>query len=127
LDLSRDKVTEMFTCEGHARPSYDALTPTVLEKLCERLIDSVTWTTKHPSCGTWLQWMREIGFSSGAPTYDGGWFARHLFDELDKSRRPKEMAQVDELLRPLVKVVTNMTAPYSGQPGEREPWISAVK
>ena len=126
FDLSRDEVLEIIAPDG-AATTYAALTPEVLGTLSEKLHEAAIWTTRHPSCSTWLQWMKEIGFSSATPTYNGGWFAKRLFDRLDSSQRLTEMDAVDRMLRPLVEVVVTMEAPSGSQPGQWDHWITAVK
>jgi SAM-dependent methyltransferase len=95
---------------------------TVLADLKPHITDAVTWTNKHPSCRTLLKWLPEVGFSSAQATYDGGWFASRFFDALPETKRPREMAAVDEMLRPLVEVVVTMECPPTA-----EPWVTAVK
>jgi len=126
LDLSRAEVEAVFARHG-ADVAYAALTPEVLGRLCEHLIEAAVWPTRHPSCRTWLRWLDEAGFGSARPTHDGGWFAGRLFDHLGESRRPVEMDKTDELLRPLVGVVVSMEAPPVAPAGEWDPWITAVK
>jgi SAM-dependent methyltransferase len=98
----------------------------VLAGLKPHITDAVTWTTKHPSCRTLLKWLPEVGFCSAQATYDGGWFASRLFDALPETKRPREMAAVDEMLRPLVEVVVTMERSAIAAPGEWEPWVTAV-
>jgi SAM-dependent methyltransferase len=100
---------------------------TVLADLKPHITDAVTWTTKHPSCRTLLKWLPEVGFSSAQATYDGGWFAKQLFDRLPEAKRPRDMSAVDEMLRPFVEIVVTMERPPTAAPGEWEPWVTAVK
>jgi len=120
FDLPPEAVREDLA----ARPESPA---EVLGDLRRHLTEAATWRTRHPSCRGWLRWLREAGFSSAEATYDGGWFAERLFDRLPEDRRPREMAVVDEMLRPLVEVAVEMTAPSAAPPGEWEPWITAVR
>ncbi len=95
--------------------------------LCGHAIDAATWTTIHPSCRTWLGWLGEAGFGSADPTYDGGWFAKRLFDRLPVPDRPAGIDAVDAMLRPIVGVVVGMKAQPVANPGEWDPWITATK
>jgi SAM-dependent methyltransferase len=108
------------------KPELPSLTPGVLAALQSRLRRASTWTTRHPSCRTWLRLLADAGFASARPTYDGGWFAGRLFDILGE-HRPREVEAIDALLRPLVQVVVTMESPCVAQPGEWEPWITAVR
>ena len=101
--------------------------PRVLHDLGPQISDAVTWRTQHPSCSSWVKLLAEAGFSSATPTYDGGWFARRLFDRLPEAKRPQELTRVDDMLRPLVEVVVTMEAPSTAASGEWDPWIAAVK
>ncbi len=118
---------ECVFADAGAPLSYAGLTPRVLSALCARLVEAVTWSTRHPSCRTLLAWLAEAGFRRATPTHNGGWFAGRLFDRLGEDRRPKELEAVDALLRPLVAVVVEMEAPPGAGPGEWEPWLTAVK
>jgi SAM-dependent methyltransferase len=124
LDMSPDEVREVFTKHAAAPPFA---TPEVLSDLRPHITAAATWTTRHLSCASWLRLLQDVGFSSAQATYDGGWFAKRLFDRLPESKRPREMAAVDEMLRPLVEVVVTMERPPTTTPGEWEPWITAVK
>jgi len=110
-----------------AEASAEGLNEAALDDLRAHIVDAVSWTGQHPSCRTLLRWLPEIGFSSARATYDGGWFAWRLFDRLGESGRPTEMAEIDQMLRPLVEVVVTMDAPPLVGPGEWDPWVSAVK
>jgi ubiquinone/menaquinone biosynthesis C-methylase UbiE len=107
--------------------NYDGLSPEVLTELSERLIDSGRWTTTHPSCRTWLQWLEGAGFCEARATYDGGWFAKRLFDRLPAAERPADIQGVDDYLRPLVETVITMSAPTVAIPGQWEHCIRAEK
>lgn len=124
FDMPAEAVREVFARHGVEPPFA---TPEALSDLQPHLTDAVTWRTQHPSCCSWVRLLREVGFSSAVATYDGGWFARRLFDRLVGPKRPRETDAVDEMLRPLVEVVVTMAAPPSAAPGEWEPCITAEK
>jgi SAM-dependent methyltransferase len=126
LDLSLPEIRGLFARE-ESKPSYAGLTPAILEAMCKHLVEGVTWTTRHPSCRTYLRWMNEIGFRFAKPTHDGGTFAEKLFDRLRESQHPKMLEGVDELLRPVVDVAVCLEAPSVAPAGEWEPMITAVK
>jgi ubiquinone/menaquinone biosynthesis C-methylase UbiE len=126
FDLSLPEVEQLLT-RHEAETSAEGLDQAVLSDLRPHIVGAVTWIGQHPSCNTLLRWLPEIGFSSARATYDGGWFAGRLFDRLGESRRPTEMAEVDEMLRPLVEVVVTMDSPRRGGSREWDPWVTAVK
>jgi SAM-dependent methyltransferase len=126
LDLPVPDVEALLTRHG-AETSAEGLGQAVLSDLRRHIVDAVTWTGQHPSCTTLLRWLPEIGFSEAKATYDGGWFARHLFDALPASQRPRGMKEIDDFLRPLVEVVVTMNRPVIARPGEWDPWVSATK
>ncbi|HUT60867.1 MAG TPA: class I SAM-dependent methyltransferase [Phycisphaerae bacterium] len=126
IGLSRADVEGVFERHG-AEAKYEGLTPAVLTDLSTHLVEAACWTTRHPSCRTWLTWLRVVGFSEARPTYDGGWFARRLFDRVGEPGRPGDMEAVDEYLRPLVEVVITMEAPSGSTPGQWDHTITAVK
>ncbi len=124
FDIPEEAVSEVFTRHGVEPPNA---TREVLGDLRPHIVDAATWRTRHPSCGSWVKLLKEVGFSSATPTYDGGWFAWRLFDRLPESRRPREIEAIDEMLHPLVEVVVTMEALPAAAPGEWDPWITAVK
>ncbi|MBT3232843.1 MAG: class I SAM-dependent methyltransferase [Calditrichaeota bacterium] len=101
--------------------SFD-LNLAALKRLEGNLEECCFLDTKHPSCKTYTKWMEKIGFNSIRATYDGGGFAAKLFDNLPLSKRPQSIEEVDDLLRPLTRVVVEMDAPL-----KINPWIVAVK
>jgi SAM-dependent methyltransferase len=127
LGLSSELAKEIFRRHGQ-EVSFAGLTPDVLRDLCKNLVDAELCITNHPSCHTLVGWLKEIGFSSILPTYNGGWFARRLFKRIPEEERPKDLAGVDALLRPIVEVVITMETTDMGGPGEWGPvMITAVK
>ena len=124
FDIPEEAVNEMFARHGVEPPNA---TPEVLGDLRSHITQAPTWRTRHPSCGSWVKLLQEVGFSSAMPTHNGGWFAKRLFDCLPEAKRPWEMAAVDEMLRPLVEVVVTMEGPPTAAPGEWDPRITAVK
>jgi SAM-dependent methyltransferase len=87
-----------------------------------RVVDAMTYSLSLPGCRTWLKWLHEAGFTSAHATHDGGRYAAGLFDQIDPSDRPTELAGVERLLRPGVRVVSELEAPP-----ERDPMITAIK
>lgn len=86
------------------------------------VLDAMTYSLALPSCRTWLTWLREAGFTSALATHDGGRYAKELFERLDPAERPGDLAGVERLLRPGVRVVAGLEAPP-----ELDPMITAVK
>jgi SAM-dependent methyltransferase len=124
--IPRAEAEEILARHG-AEPTCAGLNTQALEELQRHITGGVTWRTRHPSCRTLLRWLPEIGFSEAKATYDGGWFAHRLFDALPASQRPRDMKEIDDLLRPLVEVVVTMNRPVIARPGEWDPWVSATK
>lgn len=84
--------------------------------------DAMVYSLALPSCRTWIAWLREAGFSSATATHDGGVFAGKLFDGLAPADRPQDLAGVEALLRPAIRVAVALAAPV-----ESDPMITAVK
>ncbi len=125
-NLSDDGVRTLFA-EYAQEVSMGGLTPDVLEELAPHVVEAAQWTTQHPSCATWLAWIKGTGFRKVRATYDGGWFAGCLFDHLTPSETPRDIEAVDAYFRPLVEVIITMEAPQSVPPGQWEHSISAEK
>jgi ubiquinone/menaquinone biosynthesis C-methylase UbiE len=76
----------------------------------------------HPSARTLISLLRKIGFYKILPSHSGAWFAGQLYDVLPPTVRPKDMQTVDDLIRPLIRIVVSMPAVVS-----QDPMITAVK
>ena len=126
LSLERPDVARVFERAG-VEPTYAGLTPSVLSALRTHVVEAATWTTQHPSCRTWLGWLKDAGFASAKATHDGGRLARGLFDQVPPVRRPRKIEDIDDWLRPVVEVVHQMEAPSDARSRDRGPWITAIK
>lgn len=82
-----------------------------IDTLAELTRDAMTYQLRLPGCRTWQTWLQEAGFTSAVPTHSGGQFAGRLFKQMPPEQRPTDMAGVDALLSPAVKVVTALEAP----------------
>jgi SAM-dependent methyltransferase len=101
---------------------FEDLSVPLLEAALPAVIDARACTTIHASGSTLTTWLSEIGFRQVLPTYAGGVFAGRLFDAYPEAQRPRELTEIDALLRPAVKVVVTMPAPLAFDPP-----ITAVK
>ena len=79
------------------------LTPEVLAGVQFYISRAVHWTTRHPSCGTWLNWMQDVGFRECRPTAHPAPRARALFERIPSDERPSDVSGVDAVLRPVVQ------------------------
>lgn len=95
---------------------------TDLDWLRPRVREAMTYSIKLPRCSTWLTWLQEAGFRSAIATHNGGRYAAGIFDQLDPTERPTDLAGVERLLRPGIRVVTGLAAPV-----ELDPMITATK
>ncbi|HWI64017.1 MAG TPA: GNAT family N-acetyltransferase [Symbiobacteriaceae bacterium] len=84
--------------------------------------EAMTYSLSLPGCRTWTAWLREAGFSTVSPTHDGGRYGAELFDRLAPAERPADLAGVEALLRPGIRVVVGLEAP-----ADLDPMITAVK
>ncbi|HTX91363.1 MAG TPA: class I SAM-dependent methyltransferase [Anaerolineales bacterium] len=125
LALSRPDALAKLSDDGRTL-AWGKLTVDLLEELRSRILEAKACRLTHPSGGTLTAWLREIGFRQVESTHSGAWFAGQLFDELPAAVRPRTIQEVDDLLRPLVKVVIQMPAPIH-TPFGADPMITAVK
>jgi SAM-dependent methyltransferase len=102
---------------GDGAELYAQLTPAALEPLRPWVIEARRCTLRHPSGKTYATWMREIGFGEVQSTHSGIWFAMQMFKQLPEAERPQDMAGVDALLRPLIRIVVQMLAPIEDDRG----------
>jgi len=126
IDIPLSRANAIFASEGE-RPSFTGLTDAVLNKLTEHLLDATAWSSSHPNADTWLALLDETGFSETRPTWNGGHYARQLYEKLGVGKIPRELKAVDEMLAPLVEPVVQLRAPTRVAPGGRDPWILAFK
>jgi SAM-dependent methyltransferase len=121
LALSREEALALLGCHGND-VAWDALRPEALSRLLPHLREGLCSITQHPSGHTWRRWMEEVGFRTIQGTHDGNLFARDLFARLAPAARPRDLAAVDDYLRPLVGAVIALPAPI-----HHDPWITATK
>jgi SAM-dependent methyltransferase len=105
LRRTQSEAAKVFGIKG-IELSFDMVTVPILEQLRPDIVEVRTCDLTHPSGATWVKWMKEVGFSEVHPS----------------DQRPGEMESLDDMLRPLVKIVVEMPAPAEG-----DPMITAVK
>ncbi len=93
-----------------------------LNKVKDQIKEVKFCKTTHPSGKTFIKWMKEIGFSSVSPTHKGNLFVYNLFDNVPEDERPRNLEELDRLLKPLIKVVINLPAPI-----ELDPMLNGIK
>lgn len=125
FSISKDEIKGHFS-RKESSISIDDFTLERLEKTRYAISETRMCVLTHPSGKTFVVWLKNIGFKELNPTHSGAWFAGQLFDQLPKKNQPKTMAGVDELLRPIVKIVVQMKAQL-GTPRTWDPMITAVK
>jgi SAM-dependent methyltransferase len=114
------EVAKVFGVEG-MQFTFSQVTVPLLEELRQDIVEVRMCDLIHPSGATWVKWMEEVGFGEVWATHSGADFAGKLFDHLPKERHPSDMEELDDMLRPLVKVVVEMPAPI-----DNDPMITAV-
>jgi len=118
---SKQDLAKSFSADGRSL-SFPMITVRRLERLTPSLIDARVCITKHPSGETLATWLREIGFCQVNPTHSGAAAAGMLFDGIPETKRPADLHGVDELVRPVAEIVSQLAAPLS-----TDPMITAVK
>jgi SAM-dependent methyltransferase len=101
---------------------FEDISVPFLEGTRDAIVDARLCVTIHPSGPTLKAWLDEIGFSEVNPTHSGIWMAGELFDSWPAGDRPKNLEDLDRLLKPIVKNVVRMPAPV-----ESDPMMTAVK
>lgn len=110
LTLSKRELMAMFAKSG-MDISYNNITIEILTRLKEHIIDVKKSRTTHPSGKTYVKWLKEVGFSRAVSTYDGGYAAAELYDYYQDNQKVSTVECVDQLIKPTVKVVCNLSAP----------------
>lgn len=120
LKICRNSLIKMLSADGN--PSFKDITVPFLEKLNPYITLTRKCRTIHPSGRTYASWMKEAGFREISPTHSGREAARKLYDISSGSRLPEDLQSVDELIKPVVKVVVSLEAPI-----DTDPMITAKK
>ena len=127
LDMPVHRAQTYFD-STHSRLLFSDITVAKLEKLRGAITDARICFLTHPSGRTWARWLEEVGFHSSDP-FEGGfgrrsgaWYAGQRFDKLADASRPREIATVDALLRPMIEIVIRMPAPLN-----MDPMLTAIK
>jgi len=119
--MSKQDLASSLSADSRS-PSFAAITVERLEALGSSLIEARVCVTQHPSGETLSAWLRDIGFRRVNPTHSGIAAAGMLFDLIPETERPEDLSGVDELVRPVVEVVSQLAAPL-----DIDPMITAVK
>ncbi|CRZ33985.1 hypothetical protein DFR55_10850 [Herbinix hemicellulosilytica] len=101
---------------------FEQVSVSFLVSIKELIIKAQVCKTVHPSGKTWSSWLKEAGFRKVLPTYSGGSVAYKLFDTYTEYDRPSDLKSVDDAIKKVVKIVTELEAPI-----ELDPMITAVK
>jgi hypothetical protein len=120
--LPAEELCRAFGVQGRHALRFEAISVARLALLRPMLTDARVCQTSHPSGATIAAWLHEIGFAHVLPTHDGIAAAGSLFDALLASARPRDLADVDACLRPVVQIVTQLAAPI-----ELDPMLTAIK
>lgn len=126
LAMAEQDVLRAFSPEKE-HIEWKSVEPARLEDLRNQVVEARTCTLRHPSGKTYCRWMKEIGFSEAITTHNGAWFARMLYHQMAEEARPGSLEEVDILLRPLVKIVVQMRAPFDMTGYAADPPITAIK
>jgi SAM-dependent methyltransferase len=121
FSMSDDELARILSAEGDSIP-FERVTVSALEQARRSVTEARVCTLTHPSGGTLVSWLKEIGFREVLPSHAGRRFASELFDRMAEEQRPRNLESLDELLRPLVEIVIRMPAPV-----EVDPMITAVE
>ncbi len=103
-------------------PTFSHLNIPLLKQVEPMVIRTRKSRTTHPSGRTWARWLKELGFSQVVPTHSGKEAAIAMYRWFSDAKRPLDMADVDDAIRPTVRLAVNLACPL-----ELNPPITAVK
>ncbi len=121
LAMSDQEVKAFFSKDGRSL-TFDMITVSRLGDIRTAIVDTRVCSLTHPSGKTLVSWLYNIGFRDVISSHSGAEFAGQLFDQLPAEHRPKDIAAVDTMLRPLINIVVQMAVPI-----ETDPMITAIK
>jgi len=122
----QQEAARLFLTQQKPATWNDDETIPLLDSLRPRISEARRCTLSHPSGETLVRWMKESRFQSVLATHSGDWFAGQLYNQFNEAVRPGDMAGVDALLRPLVKIVVQMAAPTQNLSGW-DALVTAIK
>jgi ubiquinone/menaquinone biosynthesis C-methylase UbiE len=97
-----------------------------MEKISGTVTESRMCRLYHPAGQTYISWLKDLGFTDVIPTHNGARAAGKLFGQIPDSQRPATMDEIDQLLKPIVKIVIQLPAPM-GKLNTWDPMITALK
>ncbi len=112
---SKAEVTQQLAPNGGPL-TVDAITVPSLMSIQGRILDATFCELHHPSGTTLSSWMQRVGFRNIITSHSGAEFAGRLFEQLPEAIRPNHMTAVDDMLRPLLKIVVQMPAALNTDP-----------
>lgn len=121
LSMSKQELRKVL-CKNIANISYETITVEFLTKIKNKIIDVKKLRTIHPSGKTYVKWLKEVGFKRVIPTHSGGFAAGNLYDYYKETKKVREVEAVDKLIKPTVKIVSELEAPI-----EKDPPITVIK
>ncbi|SCG82897.1 putative methyltransferase ycgJ [Proteiniborus sp. DW1] len=120
IAMSEEELIKNLSTSGEV--SFDQVSISFLERIKCMITKAQVCKTIHPSGKTLVSWLKEIGFKEVLATYNGRSAATKLFDLYTDDNRPSDLNSVDEAIKKVVKIVTELEAPI-----ESDPMITAIK
>jgi len=119
--LTEKDIIRLFTANKQPL-RFEDITTDKLKNIRPQIIETKICSIPHPSGKTIYKWLRDSGFDPILPTSNGADTAGQLFDDIPETKRPSNMSEVDNLIRPLVEKAVHTETPI-----ESDPVITAVK
>jgi len=117
ISLSKEKLVKLLN-----KVSFERITIDFLESIKPLILNAQSSKLKHPSGTTYSQWLKEVGFKEILPTHSGADVAVKIFEQYSEKDLPTKLDIIDEIIKPVVKIAVQLTAPI-----ESDPMITAVK
>lgn len=114
LNTGMDSLAKILS-EGR-NPSFQDITVPFLEEIKPLITSTRVCRTVHPSGKTYAAWMKEAGFREMHPTHSGREAAKKLYDNYAYDKLPMTLEDVDNVIKPTVKVVIELDAPINSDP-----------
>lgn len=120
LNISEAKVYEILSVDDQL--AFSKVTVALLEEIRPQITRVQATKTVHPSCATWISWLRELGFSRSLPTHNGRRVAASLFDQFTDANRPGDRQEIEDLIKIGANVAVSLECPL-----DMDPNITAIK
>jgi ubiquinone/menaquinone biosynthesis C-methylase UbiE len=122
LGISDEEMLEILGSSESGDLDPYAITPSASQELRGKVKEIRVCSLHHPSGSTYVELLKESGFSAATGTHNGGCVGWRLFGKQRRNVEVRNHKGLRDYLLPIVEAVVSLEAPLL-----RNPWITATK